>query len=161
MNYPMPSGDMNRQTQADMPAAPMSYRFPRPGQRPLVFEGSQLAMAMSFTPDFPFWYEVNIYRTDDQKFALVIRMFFQSETEQDTVRAWHFDNLVEVFSALETFDAAEDIRLGFADTTRMCPAEIAAMAYELKAKVGAFRSHWASLIGELFEEMESMERAVG
>ena len=159
MNYAMPARDMGRTVVPEMPDTAMAYRFPRPGQRPIAFQGSLLAMAVSFTPDFPFWYEVNIFRTVEQQFVLVIKMFFQSETEQDTVRAWLFEDLMEVFEAMQQFDAAQDVRVGFPDTAGMCPAELAALAYDLKAKVGAYRSHWASLVGELFIEMDSMEQA--
>ena len=161
MNYAMPSADTGRNVMPEMPASTTAYSFPRPGQRPLTFNGSILAMVMTFTPDFPFWYEVNIFRTDDQNFVLVVKMFFQSENEQGTVRAWQFDDLMEVFTAMEQFDAAEDIRVGFPETAQMCPAELAALAYELKAKVGAYRSHWASLVGELFLEIDAMEQAGG
>jgi hypothetical protein len=160
MNFPIPASDMHRTYQAEVAAPPApTYRFPRPGQRPLVFQGSNLAMAMSFTPDFPFWYEINIYRTDEQKFVLVLKMFFQSEEAKDTVRAWSFDNILALFDALEAYDAAEDIRVSFDMSNRTCPAELAAMAYELRAKAASYRSHWASLIGELFEELDAVGQA--
>lgn len=160
MNYPMPSADMYRSGPSERASSATTFSFPRSGQRPLVFRGSSLAMAMSFTPEIPFWYEINIFRTEDQTFVLAVKLFFQSETEKDTVRAWSFDTIEALFQALEDYDAAEDIRLGFSETEGLCPAELVAMAYELKAKVEAYRAHWSSLVGELFMEIESLDHAI-
>lgn len=154
MNFPMPATDY-RAFHAELANVPAPFRFQRPGQRPLVFQGANLAMAMSFTPDLPFWYEINIYRTDSQQFALVVKLFYQAEEEKDTVKSWLFDSLPAVFDALETYDAAQDIRVSFVQPQDATPAELAAMALELKTKIAAYRAHWASLIGELFAEMDA------
>ena len=154
MNYPMSAGDAPRHNDAEISSGAMSHRFPRPGQRPLVFQGSQLAMAMSFTPDIPFWYEINIYRTDSQDFVLVVKQFFQSAHEEDLVKSWRHDTLADVFDALENYDAAQDIHVTFTNSDDRCAAEYAALAFELRAKVQSYRGHWASLVGELFDELD-------
>jgi len=154
MNFPMPATDY-RAFHAELANAPAPFRFQRPGQRPLVFHGSNLAMAMSFTPDLPFWYEINIYRTESQQFALVVKLFYQAEDEKDTVKSWLFDSLPAVFDALETYDASQDIRVSFAQPKEAIPAELAAMALDLRTRIASYRSHWASLIGELFAEMDA------
>lgn len=134
------------------PAA--SHRIRRPGQRPLVFSGTELAMAMSFTPELPYWYEMNIYRTDTQRFVLIIRLFFQSETEEDFCQAWDFDTLMEVFDAVESYDAGKDVKLP-STASVATPAEMMAMALELRAKTLAARAHFKGLVGELFEELDA------
>lgn len=158
MNYPMPAQDMSAAPGGGdapqmMPAA--SHRFTRPGKRPLVFQGTQLAMAMSFTPDIPYWYEINIFRSEEQNFVLVVKLFFQSEIEQDYTKAWEADSLIEVLDMLEHYDAAEDIRVAVPEMDTIAPAELATMAYAMEARVRSQRAHWASLIGELFGELEA------
>ena len=65
--------------------APKPYRITRSGARPLRFAGSELVMAMSFTPELPYWYEINMYRTSDLEFVAAVRLFHQSEDMPDTV----------------------------------------------------------------------------
>ncbi|MBF9029970.1 hypothetical protein HKCCE3408_06160 [Rhodobacterales bacterium HKCCE3408] len=164
INFPMPAADQTNPApaaEAQSMSAVGAYRFPRPGQRPLVFTGTLLAMAMSFTPEVPYWYEINIFRTETQEFALVLKLFFQSEAEDDYSKAWSFESIEALFDALETYDAAEDIRVPLGPTDGAPPAELAAMAYEMKARVAAQRAHWASLIGELFDELEAAGQAMG
>lgn len=132
------------------------YRLPRHGARPLVFSGTQLAMAMSFTPGLPYWYEINIYRTSEQRFVLAIRLFHVSEEMRDTVDSWDFDTLPEVFDALEGYDAGRDVIADVDGVHAALPAvELAARAMELRARIDAARQHFAGLVGELFAEMDS------
>ena len=142
---------------SDMPGLGVvtSYRLPRPGARPLVFAGTELAMAMSFTPELPYWYEINLYRTEEQHFVVAIRQFFQSESEQDVCRAWSFETLAEALDAIEHYDAARDIRMPVLDLGAMVPAELAARAMDLQSKVSAARLHFGGLAGELFSEIEA------
>ena len=147
---------------ADPMAAPSGARFrlPRRGARPLTFSGHELAMAMSFTPGLPYWYEITIYRTSDQRFVLGIRQFFVSEQEKDTSDAWLFDTLPEVLDALEVYDAGRDVVADVGGVhSRMAPAELAAQAMELRARVEGARHHFASLMGEFFAEMDGAAEA--
>ena len=135
-------------------------RLPRRGIRPLGFSGHELAMAMSFTPGLPYWYEITIYRTSDQRFVLAIRQFFVSEERKDTCDAWMFDTLPEVFDALEAYDAGRDVLVDLGGlNTATPPAELAARALDLRAHVEAARHHFASLLGEFFAEMEGVAEA--
>lgn len=147
---------------AESSAAPsgMKVRLTRRGARPLTFSGQELAMAMSFTPGLPYWYEVTIYRTTDQRFVLAIRQFFVSELEKDTTDAWVFDNLVQVFDMLEAYDAGRDVVADVGVShSGLPPAELAARAMDLRARVEAARHHFAGLVGELFAEMEGVSEA--
>ena len=156
---------MNNQMQAtDMMASSneMSYvgsavlhRIPQKGGRPNVFEGTELAMAMSFTPGMPYWYEINIYRTSDQRFVVAIRKFFQSETEKDLHNSWSFSNIAEAVDHIEHYDPSNDLRIPMLDMDTASAAELASMAMSLKAEVEAARLHYAGLVGELFAEVES------
>lgn len=136
------------------------FRIPRHGARPLVFSGTQLAMAMSFTPELPYWYEINIFRTSDQRFVLVIKLFHVSEQRKDTTDAWAFDTLPEVFDALETHDAGQDVVADVDTVHADLPAvELAARAMELRARITAARQHFAGLVGELFAEIDAVADA--
>lgn len=131
-----------------------SFRIKRLGARPLSFQGSELAMAMSFTPSIPYWYEVNIYRTVEQRFVLAVRLFFQSEHEQDVVRAWEFDSLADALDKMEAYDAAQDVRVTFDTSKPMVVAELTAKAMDLHASAAAARGHYSGLVGEFFYTLE-------
>lgn len=130
------------------------HRFTRPGERPVAFSGTEMAMAMSFTPELPYWYEIAVYRTDDQRFVLAIRLFFQSEDEDDVSQAWVFDSLFEAFDAIQAYDAGKDVKVAFDDTSMQVPADMMASALELRARVAAARMHYAGLVGEFFSELD-------
>lgn len=132
-----------------------AYRIKRLGARPLSFDGSEMAMAMSFTPAIPYWYEVNIYRTTSQIFVLVIRMFFQSADEQDYVRAWECDSLADALDLMESYDAGQDVKVTFDPAQPMVVAELTARAMELHARTAAMRAHYAGLVGEFFYDLET------
>lgn len=130
--------------------------LPRRGKRPLTFTGSELCMAMNFVAGCYSWYEVNIYRTTEQKFVLCLRQFFRDETEQDTLRSWEFDSFPELVDALEAYDAAEDIRVTvFADEPGLSVPEMSAHALTLRAKAEAARSRFGRLVGEILFELEA------
>jgi hypothetical protein len=158
MSYPVQAPDPAAVQPAMADTAPFGAATPRrlrrPGARPIVFSGSELAMVMSFTPELPYWYELNIYRTDAQGFVLAIQQFFQSETEEDRCQAWEFESLVEVFDALESYDAAKDVKIPM-DANASTPAEMMAMALELRAQVAAARANFDGLLGELFAELDA------
>lgn len=133
-----------------------TWRIKRVGGRPLAFMGSELAMAMSFTPTLPYWYEVNVYRTSDQQFVACVRLFYVSSDEQDTARAWECETLDEAIEALVRYDAAQDVRLtldhGGPDRTA---AEMAAHSLDLRAQVKSYRHHYATLIGEFLHDLDA------
>jgi hypothetical protein len=141
---------------AEMPSVGMAsaHRIRRLGKRHLVFNGTELAMAMSFTPGLPYWYELNIFRTDQQKFVLAVKLFFASETEMDSCDAWEFDTLAEVFDAIEAYDAGHDVRFDTQGLGNAPAAQMASMSMSLKAEVAAARAHFAGLVGELFQQLE-------
>lgn len=130
-------------------------RIKRIGGRPICFDGSELAMAMSFSPSLPYWYEINLYRTNDQRFVTTVRLFYVSEKEQDRVQGWECGDLEEAIDKLTQYDAATDVYLGLGlDAAKAAPAELAAYAMELRAQVADYRHHYKSLIGEFLFELE-------
>ncbi|MEM9370096.1 MAG: hypothetical protein AAGA26_02945 [Pseudomonadota bacterium] len=135
-------------------AVASSFTIKRVGQRPLEFQGTELGMAMSFVPDATFWFEVNIYRTTEQRFVLVIRQFFQSENEGDTAKAWELESFGEVMDKLENYDAADDVRVyGDPSGKGMSLPELMAGAYAYRAQAIAARQQFGSLVGEILHEL--------
>ncbi len=136
------------------PADALTYCLRRVGARPLEFTGVELGMAMSFNPELPWWYEFNIFRSDSG-FVVSIKRFHVSEDETDYCRAWHFSDLDAAMSALESYDAAQDVPVGRhmppADATA---AELAATAFQLRAEIAETRAHFASLVGEFLHDLD-------
>ena len=138
------------------PAGGAQIRLRRLGARPLVFHGSELGMAMSFSPELPYWYEINLYRTTDQDFVLAVRLFHQSEEERDTVEAWRFASLADAMDALESYDAARDVKVTVnpSDPT-LSAAELVAHAMDLRGRAEAARRHFSGLVGEFLHQMDA------
>lgn len=135
--------------------AEMKYRIKRIGARPLSFTGIELGMAMSFTPALDWWYEFNLFRSM-QGFILTVKRFHQSEDETDYCRAWEFDDLDAALTALESYDAAQDVKAErFVPSQGASAAEFAACAMQLRAEIAEVRAHFASLVGEFLHELDA------
>ena len=134
---------------------PTGYRISRSGARPLKFNGSELAMAMSFTPEIPYWYEVNLYRTTESDFVIAVRLFHHAEDKQDTVEAWRCRSLDEALTTLEHYDAARDVEVTMLSPRQnMAASEVAAASLELHARIFAQRQHYRGLVGEILHELD-------
>ncbi|WP_342070906.1 hypothetical protein [Yoonia algicola] len=141
---------------AQFAQASTPYHIKRAGSRPLRFEGSELAMAMSFTPAIPYWYEINVYRTAQQSFVAAVRLFHQAEDRQDTVRAWEAASLDDAIEKLISYDAAHDVSLGVEfDVTTAPASETGALALQLLARISDIRHHYHSLVGEFLYDLEN------
>ena len=113
-------------------------------------------MAMSYSSAIPLWYEVNFYRTVEQGLVTAIRLFYQSEDRQDSVKAWEASSLDEAISLLTDYDAAHDVPVGLDfDLLNMSPAETAAQALQLATQIAEYRHHFQSLVGEFLHDLES------
>ena len=127
----------------------------RVGARPLSFQGTELCMAMSFTPGAPFWYEINVFRTTDQRFVCAVRTFFAADNEDDQVRAWEFESFEQVMAHLEGYDPADDIRVDLDPSAPMTLPELAANALALRARAAEARRQFATIVGEILYELET------
>ncbi|MEL6205340.1 MAG: hypothetical protein AAFR47_08520 [Pseudomonadota bacterium] len=133
-----------------------TYRLLRMGTRPIVFQGEELGMAMSFTPDWPYWFEINLFRATDGTFPVAIKQYFVSEYQKNLATAEATHSLSAAFDFIEHFDPAQYIPL----TTRVSAApataaEMGAAAMDLKAQVEAMRSHYRGLVGEFMHEIDA------
>lgn len=142
-------------SQDDMTTMEMTYHIKRVGARPLEFTGVELGMAMSFHPDLPWWYEFNLFRTQAGGFVLTIKRFYVSDDETDYCRAWEFSDLESAMSALENYDAAQDVKAErHLPDSGATAAELAAAAMQLKAEIADARAHFESLVGEFLHELD-------
>ncbi|MDX8348480.1 hypothetical protein SLH49_10825 [Cognatiyoonia sp. IB215446] len=132
------------------------FQIKRTGARPLRFQGIELAMAMSFTPNIPYWYEINIYRTNHQSFVVAIRRFHQSEDVLDTTQAWEVGSLEDAIDLLLAYDASVDVPLSF-DFQKLNAhaAEVATLGMQLCAQIEDSRHHFKSLVGEFLYDLEN------
>ena len=136
--------------------SPQAFRIKCVGRRPMTFQGTELAMAMSFTPELPYWYEINLYRTTGQKFVVAIKLFHQSENRKDTAYCWELDSLDEVMAAIEGYSPADDVVLPkIPDGMEMSAAECAALACDLRARVADMTRHYQGLAGEFMHELDA------
>jgi hypothetical protein len=136
---------------------PALVTLKRVGGRPLSFNGVELCMGMSFVPGAAFWYEVNVWRTAEQRFVVAIKTFFRDENETDQVRAWEFDDFDGAMAHLEGYDPAEDIRVDIDPSADMTLPELAAHALALRARAGEARRQFAALIGEILYDLDQSE----
>jgi hypothetical protein len=131
------------------------YRLPSPGGRPVAFAGSELAMAMSFKPELPYWYEINLYRANDGSFPVAIKQFFQSSEETDVIRAWVTPTLDAAIQLIEEYDPAHDVPVPMSlFSTDMTAAELEAAAMDLQAQVAHARTHYRTLVGEFLHDLD-------
>ena len=131
------------------------FRIKRNGARPLRFAGTELAMAMSYTPELAYWYEINLYRASGGSFFVAIRLFHQTEDKTDTVEAWEFESLEDALWKIESYDAASDIDLVVeADIDTQPAAVIATKMLDLSARIAAARQHYRGLAGEFLGDLD-------
>lgn len=127
----------------------------RGGARPLSFRGTELCMAMSFVPGAPNWYEIDVWRTVEQRFVLAIKQFFRDENEIDQVHAWEFESFDAVMAHLEAYDPAEDVRVDVDPGAAMSLPELAAHAFALRARAEEARRQFRGLVGEILYDLEN------
>ncbi|MEM6548597.1 MAG: hypothetical protein AAF713_12745 [Pseudomonadota bacterium] len=151
-----PSGADPISAAAALPEEAALQTLQRSGQRPLTFTGVELCMAMSFTPGSPFWYEVNVYRSDDNRFVVRVAMFTTAEDDPEVKRAWECESFGEVMDSLEIYDPAGDLHLGMpADAVGQSALDLAAHALSLRARAAEARRQYAGLIGDLLYELQT------
>lgn len=139
-----------------LPPTGVPFTIKRAGGRPLRFEGSELAMAMSFTASMPYWYEINLYRSVDQRIVTAVRLFHQSEKKQDTVRAWESASIDDAIDKLTRYDAGYDVPVDIDfDASQAPPPELAAKALQLQARISEARHHYKSIVGEFLYDLQN------
>ena len=132
------------------------YRLKRTGQRPYMFNGTELCNAMSYVPGTPFWYEINIYQNLNETFVVEIKMFTKSDNDREMFRVMEVSSLSDVFEKLENYQTAHDIEVplvNFADT-RKSVAEVGLQAAQIRLKMKEASRQFSDLVGQILFELE-------
>jgi hypothetical protein len=127
----------------------------RTGMRPFSVSARQLASAMSYQPGgAPFWYELNLFETEDGGHLIDIRRFDKGEGSSDLFRVIEVFGIESVMETLESFDPACDIvpkiNLEIARST----VELAIEAASLKLAMLESRRQFRELVGEILHALE-------
>ncbi len=132
-----------------------SITLRRTGGRPVRFSGIELCTAMSFGPGAPFWYELNIFRTSNQKFVVDVRHFTKRDGDKDRFTVFTVDTFDDAMHLLETYDAAVDIRVDLpVDDDSVPLAELGLHAASLRLRIGEARRQFRQLVGEILYELD-------
>lgn len=156
MNPMSPYAETPEPPAARVPAMVQAFTLKRSGAKPLVIQGSELAMGMSFSPSAPSWYEINLYRTQDQRFVAAVKLFYRDADKADIGHAWEFDDFAAAVAHLEAFDPAADVRVEVdPDDAALSLPEMAAHALSLRAKAAEARRQYRTLLGEVLHDLET------
>lgn len=132
----------------------MDFSFKCLGSRPMAFRGSELAIAMSYSAEMPYWYEIGLYRTVEQEFVVAIKLFHTSADYRDTAQCWKSKTLDGALSLIEEYDAAQDVNVApVPDPNRASAVECAAYAWDLRGRMGEMRRHYRGLAGEFLHDI--------
>ena len=128
--------------------------LPRTGQRPLVFEGEEIVSATSCAPGPRFWYEINLYRRQDNSLVVNICWFGKPNDLKDRFRAFPVDSLDEVAHVLETYDPAVDIHADIPAHDDQVPVSLVALqAAMIRMQIDEARRQFADLAGEILHQL--------
>ncbi|MGL4239970.1 MAG: hypothetical protein ACRCTI_02535 [Beijerinckiaceae bacterium] len=122
----------------------------RTGERPLVFQGSEVCSAMSYMPGTPLWYEINVYRTAAEGYIANVRMFTKSDNDKDRFSAYEASSFDEAMFWLESYDPAEDIRADLPlDNTEVPVIELGLKAAAVRMRLSEAKRQYRDLLGEI------------
>lgn len=145
------------------PEAGLSYTFPeapriklrRTGQRPLVFEGTEICSATTHAPGPSLWYEINLYRKKSGQLVVDVRFFSKIEAMKDRFATFFADDLDEVAHVLETYEPAADVTADMPlDDDDVPTAQIAVQAAAVRLRMDEARRQFADLVGEILHQLD-------
>lgn len=143
------------------PAAlgPMSHTLRRTGGRPISFAGVQLTMAMDYAPGCEMWFEINLYRTAEERYVADVRNFKRDADEQDCFSVYEADSLDAALAALEGHDPANHIAIGFdLEAADASLADLTFRALALRVRVENARRQYRTLLGQVLYDLDAGER---
>lgn len=127
----------------------------RTGQRPFAFNGSLVAMTCGVTPDLPFWYEINAYRTTSGSWVSDIRLFDKGDAS-DLFRVAEHDDLDALFDYFENYDPVGDIAPpGELIDGSASSAQLALQTARLQMRVDRIRDHYRGLLGDFLGRIDA------
>jgi hypothetical protein len=121
----------------------------RNGARPISFTGSEIASSSSFSAGQSLWYQIHLYKTNENSFIAAIQMGAQSGLEHSSYSAYTCSNLEELVNVLENYDAAHDISANIDLEGDISAAELALEAASLRLKIEEARRQYGEVVGEV------------
>ncbi|MEM7701916.1 MAG: hypothetical protein AAF251_08280 [Pseudomonadota bacterium] len=140
---------------ASEPSIPaMPFTLKRTGQRPYEFKGRLLAMLSGISSHLPFWYEINIYQTDDMLLC-ELKLFHKDADAADLFRVTEHFDMESVFNYLEGYDPSDDLDpcSEVADHSASS-ATLALNAARLQLRVNQLKRHYESVVGEILQALQ-------
>ena len=135
---------------------PIRHTLRRTGMRPYVFDGSEVAHAMSYMPGSPLWYDVTLYRAGVGKFVVSVKLYYKDSNLPDRFSCHELATLDDVASFLESYDASEDVHPSVPmEVTTMTASEFAMHVGLLKLKIEEARAQFRDVAGEILYSLAS------
>ncbi|MEM6932173.1 MAG: hypothetical protein AAF526_01170 [Pseudomonadota bacterium] len=127
----------------------------RHGQRPLAFQGSELAMASSYVAGCAAWYELNIYKTVENDFVVRVHMYSNAPQQPEQTDAWRCAGLIEVFDTIEAWDASRTVRIELLpEEASLSVGELAASAVSIRSRIEEARHQYRTIVGEMLMDLD-------
>lgn len=127
----------------------------RTGLRPLAFPGTTIVMVSGINPDLPFWYELNIHRTDTGSFVSDIRLFGKAANSSDVFRVAEHDTLAAVFNLFEAYDPSADLAVVPDLPSTASHAALALYSACLRMRINQITDHYRALLGDFLAKLET------
>jgi hypothetical protein len=133
------------------------FKLRRSGAKAYRFSGTQLCTAMSYTPGYPFWYEISIFRTESAGFVVAVKMFTRSEDERDLFRVFQANDFDALVSVLENYDTAHDIDAISIDidNEQTAPSLLALKGLGVRLRIEEGKRQYGDLVGEILYELDA------
>ena len=126
----------------------------RSGERPLRFRGYEICCASSHRSGPPFWYEINVFRTTDDRFFADVRLFQKSDAHKDRFTVFEAPSFEMAIESLKTYDPVRDIPVEPFFDGDVAPVEIALEAARLRLRIADARTQYADLIGDVLQQID-------
>lgn len=141
-------------------ATPEVLTLRRTGLRPLSFRGNDIAHGMSFRVGPPLWYEINVFKVATGGYVADVRMFTKADGESDKFTVVACETLEQVAEFLEGYEPALDVDVAMDVDNQAAPlTDVAFQALAVRLRVESAKTQYASLVSEIFAQLQDAESA--
>ena len=126
----------------------------RSGERPLRFRGYEVCCASSHRSGPPFWYEINVFRTTEDRFFADVRLYQKSDAFKERFTVFEASSFEMAIDALRSYDPVCDIPVAPFFDGDVAPVEIALQAARLRLMMEEARSQYRDLIGDVLAQID-------
>ncbi len=127
----------------------------RSGERPVRFRGFEVCCASSHRSGPPFWYEINVFRTTDDRFFADVRLYQKSDAFKERFTVFEASSFEMAIDALRGYDPVRDIQVDTFFDGDVAPVEIALEAARLRLRMEEAKSQYNDLIGDVLSQIEN------